>query len=325
MAEWWEKFTDPVEAVARRLAGINTPAGTDSDKRVKVPLQGIYEGLTRTAGAQNTGTSEPWEPWSAGGIQGEELREAVEYWGFMMRDEGAGFFNVAYGAPDVNGNSQRYVWPNEMANTNMELDAQNRGFSDNQIAWLANKLNIGNTPPPDGVELIDSGQPPPPRTGSRGGGGPKYVGPMREVVEDSVKSMLTALTGEEPEERIQELADMYMKADRERWNVARSGGEDIDPNQVVLEAIRGQEDYKRIHTLRGEGDSETRWISDRQARLGQLGVGSQDADDRAITLAQAGTNLNDVQTGAFQYSKGKKDITLMNKFEKSAERLARMI
>lgn len=332
MANWWETVTGGAEDFVRRVAGLPTGDNKgDPNKRVPVPLQTAYTGLTY-AGRQRIRLEGPdtnIQPWKQGDLFGEDLAEAEAYWAYMQRDSGAGFWNITYGAPDADGYAQRFVQPTIMANTQLEQDAAAKGFSDDQTAWLSARLNSG--PDMNTLQTADGewGGPQPITNGGGGGGGggggPKYVGPMREVVEDSVKAMLTALTGSESDANIQKYTDEYLRADKERWNVARSGGTDIDPNQVVMDKIRQQDDYKRIHKLRAEGDSETRWISDRQARLGQLGVGSQDADDRAIALAQAGTNLNDISAGAFQFGKGKKDITLMNRIGKSAERLARMI
>ncbi|KKK63211.1 hypothetical protein LCGC14_2996550, partial [marine sediment metagenome] len=270
--------------------------------------------------------SEVWEPNTESiaysPLVGVELAAVEAYWSNMTSRPEL-WWNIQFGDPDEQGFRSKLITPLRMSNTNLEQGTQAKGFSDQQIGWLAEKLNSGpeQLVAPGEDELL-WGQPGGPGGGGGGAGGPKYVGPMREVIEDTVKSMLTALTGDEAENLVQKYSDMYGKAHRQQWDVARKGGTDVDPNQVVLEAIRGQEDYQRIHTLRSESESETRWISDRVARLTQLGVTSQDADDRAVWLAQTGTNLNDIDTGAAQMVRGRKDITLFDKIGKAAELVA---
>ncbi|KKM06742.1 hypothetical protein LCGC14_1740920, partial [marine sediment metagenome] len=233
------------------------------------------------------------------------------------------WWNIQFGDPDEQGFRSKWITPLRMSNSNLELGTQAKGFSDQQIGWLAEKLNSGPeqlVAPGEGELLWD--QPGGPGGGGRGGGGPTYVSPMREVIEDTVKSMLNTLTGDEAEELVQKYSDMYSAAHRQAWDIARSGGETIDPNQVVLEAIREQDDYKRIHALRPESASESRWIPDQVARLRQLGMGAEDADERAVWLAQTGTNLNDIDIGAAQMVRGRKDISLFDKIGKAAELVA---
>ena len=57
------------------------------------------------------------------------------------------------------------------------------------------------------------------------------------------------------------------------------------------------------------------------ARQSQLGMNAVDADERGIWMAQMGVNLNDVDTGAAQMVKGRKDITLFNKIGKAAQQV----
>ena len=139
-----------------------------------------------------------------------------------------------------------------------------------------------------------------------------------------MKAALVAMVGEANPQRVQELADGFEDAHRAQYDVRYkgAGATDVDPNQALLDSIRAQEDYGRIHTLRGEGDDEMRWIGDRRARLSQLGTTSEDADERAIALAQAGTAVADIETGAFQNSKGRQDITMMNQIAAAAQQVA---
>ena len=207
----------------------------------------------------------------------------------------------------------------QMGDWNIEHDGQAKGWTDQMIAWVSDEYkDAAGGITQTGQAGLNLWEPPVSGGGRGGGGGPKYVSPMREEVEDTVKAMLTALTGDEPEELLQRYTDQWLAADRQAWEVRLSGGEDVNPNQVILEAIRQQDDYLSIHALRGAGDSETGWIRDRQTRLTQLGVPSKDADERAVWLAQTGTAVSDIETGAFQTGKGRKDITLFNKLQRTA-------
>jgi hypothetical protein len=211
----------------------------------------------------------------------------------------------------------------KMGEWTIQNDGEDMGWTDSMIEYVSEKYTEMASVTGEGRPDFDpSGRPPVGGgSGGRGGGGPRYVAPMREVIEDTVRAMLVALTGSDSEELVQKYSDEYESAHKKQWDIARKGGTDIDPNQVVLEAIRGQEDYGRIHKLRPEAESETRWISDRMQRMSQLGVTSQTAADQAIWLAQTGTNLNDIETGQLQTSKGRKDITLFNKIQRAGDQV----
>lgn len=272
----------------------------------------------------NTGTGDVYDATASFAALSRSEKQQVEaYWRRMQEKGGALYWNFENSDPDEDGLTWSIPTPTAMSNWNIENDGEKWGWKDAMIGEIQRRLASGpdnfQSEPTNFDELFGQDSR---GGGGGGGGGPKYVGPMREVVEDTVKAMLTALTGSEDDALIQKYSDQYEKASKQRWDIARSGGTDIDPNQVILENIREQEDYKRIHKLRAEGDSETRWIGDRQARLTQLGVTSQDADDRAIWLAQSGTTLADIDTGALQFSKGRKDITLMGKIADAATMVA---
>ena len=306
---WWE-----------RLAEIFVP-GMASWQNVGGAIMYVPGQPTR----QRDEVSAVWQPDTVSiaysPLVGDELAAVEAYWSNMTTRPEL-WWNIQFGDPDEQGFRSKWITPLRMSNSNLELGTQAKGFSDQQIGWLAEKLNSGPeqlVAPGEGELLWD--QPGGPG-GGRGGGGPKYVSPMREVIEDTVKSMLNTLTGDEAEELVQKYSDMYSAAHRQAWDIARSGGETIDPNQVVLEAIREQDDYKRIHTLRPESASESRWIPDQVARLRQLGMGAEDADERAVWLAQTGTNLNDIDIGAAQMVRGRKDISLFDKIGKAAELVA---
>lgn len=219
------------------------------------------------------------------------------------------------------------IHPRSAIARDFENDLEDRGWSDVMIGavsdWYYRRTTDERMAPNQDFDF-DIG----PGGGGGGGGGratgPVYIAPDRRAIEDNVKAQLMTYTGEFTDQRVAELADAFEAAHREDWDTRVSGveGRATDPNQVVLDLVRGQENYKKAHALRGDGDDEARWIGDRRSRLGQLGVTSEDADSRAITMAQLGTNLNDIETGQFQNSKGRQDITLMNTLQKAANQVA---
>ena len=153
-------------------------------------------------------------------------------------------------------------------------------------------------------------------TGGRGGSRPKYPAPDRRTVEEWVGDKLIILTGAKQPE-LQKIVDSYLKAHKAQWE-----GKAIDPAAEAIEKIRGLGEYKRIHTLRPDAADEDTWVSSRQNRLTQLGVGAKDAASRGIALAATGANTVDIDAGKFQIGKGRKDITMMNRLEKVAEQVA---
>ena len=308
------------------------------------PTTTVTPGVTSESIHRGTSTVSPqappqqrvgWEPeagpWRLPGLTTAEQSQVNSFWNDMNEyADGARWWNVQYGStPDESGNYPRAQVRTRMGTMNLENSVEGLGWSDAMVAAITQRYAESDTYLPDGqVAQPDLFGDQPGGGGGGGGGGasgPTYIGPMRSVVEDTVKSMLTSLTGSENESLVQSLSDVYEKAHKAQWDVRRSGGTDIDPNQTVLDAIRGQEDYKRIHKLRPESQSETKWIADRVSRLTQLGVSAQDADDRAVWLAQTGTNLNDVDVGKFQMTQGRKDISLFNKIGKAAEQVARQL
>ena len=158
------------------------------------------------------------------------------------------------------------------------------------------------------------------RTGSgRGGGRAAYVGPDRRVIEEYVGDKMIVLTGKRQPE-LQTIVDAYMNAAKQAFE-----GKEVDPKAEVLERIRGLAEYKRIHTLRGEGTDENGWVNRRQDRLEQLGMGSDAASARGIELAATGTALANMDVGKFQTARGRKDITLMNRIERTAKTIGGLL
>ncbi len=251
-------------------------------------------------------------------------RGAAAWWATEPETNADG--SIAY---DENGDQIFRFYKAKMGEWNIENDSEMKGFTDTQMEYISNEYtNMAYDPHQERATGAYPGSDRPPvgpGGGSGGRGGPKYVGPMREVTEDIVKAMLTALTGTEDESLVQEYADLYEKSHRQQYDVSMTGGTDVDPMQVILGRVRGQADYKKIHALRSESESETRWISDRAAKLTSLGMSSKDADDRAMWLAQTGTNIADIGIDQAMVSKGQSSIGMLNKISKAAAQVARRI
>ena len=156
-------------------------------------------------------------------------------------------------------------------------------------------------------------------SGSGGRAGPEYVAPDRRVIEEWVGDKLIILTGAKQPE-LQEIVDAYLSADRQAFE-----GKSIDPAAEATAKIRGLAEYKRIHTLRPDAAQEDTWVSSRQNRLTQLGVGAADAAERGILLAATGANTVDIDVGKFEIGKGRKDITMLNRLAKTADQMGRLL
>jgi len=152
-------------------------------------------------------------------------------------------------------------------------------------------------------------------SGRGGSAGPVYTPPDRRVVEEFVGDKMIVLTGKRQPE-LSKIVDAYMTAHRQQWE-----GKSIDPQAEVQERIRGLAEYKRIHTLRDEAMDENTWVNQRTNRLLQLGLGSGEAASRGIDLAVTGANVNDIQTGKFEFGRGGKDISMIRRLEKVAEQI----
>ncbi len=304
-------------------------AGTDS--------RSIYEGTSRYTGSgihQREGAG-PQTPSGAGDLPQHyrskltpvEQDKVDAYWKLIEEQNGGNTWFAIETIQLEDGTWVEFRDPEIQNFSAIEDLEQQEGWNDQMVDALLTLYRDSSTRPEDydpaaeGLYGDDRGG----GGGGGGGGGPKYVSPMREVVEDTVKALLTSLTGDESEERIGELTDEFLRAHKNSWDIRRSGGEDILPEQVVIESIRKQDDYKRIHAQRGESDSEQGWIRDRANRLSLMGMGSKDADDRAVRLAQQGTSLSEIDIGAAQNAKGIKDVSLFNNIKKQASTLARLI
>ena len=145
-----------------------------------------------------------------------------------------------------------------------------------------------------GEEIFDAGP------GGEGGGGgfaaPVYKAPDRREIEDWVRGKLTSLVGSsDPDVRLQDFTDLYMKDHRRNWD---SPSREIVPEMSVIEAIRNEGDYQRIHTLRPEGVDESAWIKDRLRLANAAGLSPTLLDKFGTFQAQVGATDADVTRAA---------------------------
>lgn len=190
--------------------------------------------------------------------------------------------------------------------------------------------NVG--PPPGPFETIyDTGDPTSIGFGGGGGGGggggslgPEYVAPDRRVIEDLVKGTLVSLVGNLPEGMVDSFTDLYMSEHRKAWDTT---DRQIDPQQSLIEAVRGTAEYRTVHKLRPDSQDERLWVADRRnaAQRGGLTVGAQ--EDFAITQATAGGDIPDVIEAAsvaqFQSSGSARGTLLDTKIRDAAQSIFR--
>jgi hypothetical protein len=159
--------------------------------------------------------------------------------------------------------------------------------------------------------------------GGGGGGfaGPTYVAPDRRVVEDFVKGSLVSLVGEVPDHLVGPTTDLYMSDHRRNFDSERA---EIDPQQSVLERIRGTQEYQTIHQLRPESDDERSWIASRRSAAQQGGLTVKRQEQFAIDQATVAGDLDEVVDAAalsqFQHS-GRAPTILDQKFRAAAQNM----
>jgi hypothetical protein len=134
-------------------------------------------------------------------------------------------------------------------------------------------------------------------SGGSGSGlsGPLYRAPDRRVIEDFVKGTMVSLVGHILEGNLGRIVDIYMRDDRRNFD---SPGQDINPTQSIIEAIRNTAEYQTIHKLRPDSVDERTWISDRATAAIEGGLNIGEIEDFAITQAVAGGDVEDVREAA---------------------------
>lgn len=131
-----------------------------------------------------------------------------------------------------------------------------------------------------------------------GGGGfaePVYEAPDRRVIEDMAKGMMVSLLGAVAPDKVEEGVNIYMKDHRRNWD---NESVEINPEQSLLEFIRGTEEYETIHALRPSSEDERSWVSDRRAAAQRGGLNTGLQEDFAIEQAQVGGDIQDVEDAA---------------------------
>jgi hypothetical protein len=144
--------------------------------------------------------------------------------------------------------------------------------------------------------------------GGGGGGagaiGPVYIEPDKRVVTDFVKGTLVSMVGTVPEHLIGPGVETYMRDHKAHWQMGvdaatvGKAGQEIDPQQSVLEYVRSTREYQIIHKNRPKSEDERTWISDRQEQALQGGLSTSRQENFAITQATAGGDVKDVAEAA---------------------------
>lgn len=111
-----------------------------------------------------------------------------------------------------------------------------------------------------------------------------YQVPDINKVRDSIKNLMVSLIGQVDEARIEQLTRLYMQVDRQRFD-----GLNRDPDQVVLDVIRGYPEYQQIHALRPDFVDEADWLAYQYQGLMNSGMRNSAVAQRAITQAIVGT------------------------------------
>jgi len=112
---------------------------------------------------------------------------------------------------------------------------------------------------------------------------PRYDPPDPGMVSDWVDAQLQTLVGDVDPSRTSVLRDIYLRADRQQFD-----GQAVDPQQQVLERIRGYGDYQYIHRLRPGSITEAEWIPSQVGGLIKAGVRNIALEGRAKSQAAAG-------------------------------------
>jgi hypothetical protein len=166
--------------------------------------------------------------------------------------------------------------------------------------------------------------------GGGGGGGPMlptYRGPDKRVVTDYVKGVLTSFLGFVPEHLLGPGVEAFMADHRRNFDeqlaadLAGADSAEVDPQQSVIEYIRGTEEYQTIHKLRPDGVDERDWVA-QQRQLGERGGLETDLDQFAINQATVAGSAEDVErAGAVQQfqKSGQMPTLLSNQFSQIAQ------
>lgn len=160
--------------------------------------------------------------------------------------------------------------------------------------------------------------------GGGGGVAPVYIPPDRRLVEDMVRGALVVRLGRADQGRLQFLTDQFMADHRAAWESPESG---MDPRASMIEAIRNQSDYKRIHRLRPDAVDEEKWVSDRFSLGIRAGLSPEEAEQFSINMAQIGGSTEDAQrAGQVQtFAAGRKTQELRGQFLAGARSMFRRV
>ena len=106
---------------------------------------------------------------------------------------------------------------------------------------------------------------------------------------------MVALVGTVLDDELDRIVDIFMSEDRRNFDTP---GEQISPNQSVLEAIEATKEYITIHKLRPDSQDARTWIPDRRKAAAAGGLSVEQQEAFAITQATVGGDIADVEEAA---------------------------
>lgn len=210
------------------------------------------------------------------------------------------------GSADDGLRAAKDKWLSQVSSLDLETDQKSRLFSliegfrgsplslSNMVEQHLARRSVAVDAP-----VFDTGFDP--FAGIGGGGfgsgitGPVYRAPDRRVIEDMARGVMTSLIGTVNEDYVDTLTDVYMKDHRRNFD---SEGEEIDPGQSLLEAVRDTSEYQEVHALRPDSEDERNWVSSRRSAAAQGGLAQGQQEDFAIQQASIGGDLPDVRDAA---------------------------
>ena len=143
---------------------------------------------------------------------------------------------------------------------------------------------------------------------SRGGGGrgsaaAVYRAPDEAALREQLKTYVVAVTGTLSKGVLDKAVAAYLAADRQDFDAAVSGGAEVDPFTAAKQVVRSSAEYKDVHQQRPESVDELDWVTDRQAKLRQLGLSGSRAESLGVAQARMGANDQALlQAGEMQFS-----------------------
>lgn len=135
--------------------------------------------------------------------------------------------------------------------------------------------------------------------GGSGSGRGEYVAPNKDVVREQIKAYVVATTGTVSNQVIDAAVAKYMEASKRAFDLA--GKQDINPYFEAQSVVRDSAAYKSVNALRPESIDEMEWVTQRQAKLQQLGLSGRRSEALGISQSIVGSN-DEALVGAAEIS-----------------------